>query len=169
MRVTCLLVCAAAVSLAQTGAGGIQGAVKSTARAPLRVHPANPRYFTDGTKGPDGSLKAVYLTGSHVWNNFQDVGTTNPPPAFDFDAYLDTLQKYRHNFIRLWRWELTEWKGWDAKQAPLRYGVHHPWKRSGTEKALDGLPKFDLAQWDERHFDRLRSRVQAAGKRGIYV
>ncbi|MGE3776134.1 MAG: hypothetical protein AB7F89_03030 [Pirellulaceae bacterium] len=36
---------------------------------PLRVHPDNPRYFTDG------SGKAVYLTGSHVWNTLQDQGT----------------------------------------------------------------------------------------------
>lgn len=28
---------------------------------PLRVHPTNPRYFTDG-RG-----KAIYLTGSHFW------------------------------------------------------------------------------------------------------
>ena len=36
------------------------------AKGPLRVHPDNPRYFTDGTRAPDGSLKAVYLTGSHT-------------------------------------------------------------------------------------------------------
>jgi hypothetical protein len=42
------------------------------ASGPLRVHPTNPRYFTDGTKLPDGSLKAVYLTGSHTWGNLCD-------------------------------------------------------------------------------------------------
>ena len=30
------------------------------ATGPLRVHPTNPRYFTDG------SGKAIYLTGSHT-------------------------------------------------------------------------------------------------------
>ena len=30
---------------------------------PLRVHPTNPRYFSDG------SGKAVYLTRSHTWTN----------------------------------------------------------------------------------------------------
>src|SRR5678815_18433 len=40
----------------------------SPAQGPLRVHPTNPRYFTDG------SGKAIYLTGSHTWNNFQDGG-----------------------------------------------------------------------------------------------
>ena len=33
------------------------------AKGPLRVHPTNPRYFTDETKRPDGSLNAVYLAG----------------------------------------------------------------------------------------------------------
>jgi hypothetical protein len=28
------------------------------AKGPLRIHPTNPRYFTDGTRNHDGSLKA---------------------------------------------------------------------------------------------------------------
>ena len=35
--------------------------------------------------------------------------------------------------------------------------------------ALDGKPKFDLTQFDPAYFDRLRTRVQAARQRGIYV
>jgi len=35
--------------------------------------------------------------------------------------------------------------------------------------ALDGDPKFDLTRFDQRYFDRLRARVAAAGKKGIYV
>ena len=34
-----------------------------TATGPLRVNPANRRYFTDG------SGKAIYLAGSHTWAN----------------------------------------------------------------------------------------------------
>ena len=70
---------------------------------PLRVHPDNRRYFTDG-RG-----KAIYLTGAHTWNNLQDLGTNDPPQAFDFPAYLDFLEQHHLNFIRLWRWELTEY------------------------------------------------------------
>ena len=44
------------------------GLFAAEAKGPLRVHPENPRYFTDG------SGRAVYLTGSHVWNNWQDQG-----------------------------------------------------------------------------------------------
>ena len=64
------------------------------ATGPLRAHPSNPRYFTDG------SGKAIYLTGSHTWNNFTDRGTGDPPAPFDFDSYLDFLQEYGHNFVR---------------------------------------------------------------------
>ena len=63
---------------------------------PLTVHPKNPRYFTDG------SGKAIYLTGFHTWNNLQNNGVY---PEVDFDEYLDLLQKYNHNFIRMWAWE----------------------------------------------------------------
>jgi hypothetical protein len=45
---------------------------RAPAAGPLRVHPDNPRYFTDGMKNAGGGLRAVYLTGSHNWNNLQD-------------------------------------------------------------------------------------------------
>src|SRR2546428_4336327 len=63
---------------------------------PLRVHPTNPRYFTDG------SGKAVYLTGSHTWTNLQDQDLKNPPAVFNYDDYLAFLKRHNHNFIRLW-------------------------------------------------------------------
>lgn len=57
----------------------------SEATGPLRVNPANPRYFTDG------SGRAIYLTGSHTWSDFMDSGTTDPPTVFDYTAFLDFL------------------------------------------------------------------------------
>ena len=127
--------------------------------SPLRVCPENHRYFADA----DG--RAVYLTGSHVWHSLQDLGRTDPPPAFDYDAYLDLMASRNHNFMRMWRWELARYTydGEDTFAAP------HPWVRSGPGNALDGRPKFDLARHDEAYFQRLRSRVETAGRRGIYV
>jgi hypothetical protein len=75
----------------------------SLAKGPLRVLPANPRYFTE-----DGH-RAICLTGSHTWDNLQDLGEADPPARFDFNAYLDFLVNHEHNFIRLWRWELLRW------------------------------------------------------------
>lgn len=150
-------------SSALAAAALLHGSIAAEASGPLRVHPANPRYFTDG------SGKAIYLTGSHPWNTIQDMGITQPPPALDFDAFLEFLATHGHNFVRLWRFELTEWIHWNEKRPPFRYTTQHPWKRTGPGAALDGLPKFDFAQWDDVHFERLRSRVKAAGERGIYV
>jgi len=136
------------------------------ASGPLRVHPNNRRYFTDGTG------RAIYLTGAHTWNSLVDMGPADPPPTFDFSAYLDFLDQYGHNFIRLWTWEHVTWDSrangrWGKKTphtvAPLR------WARTGPGNALDGKRKFDLNTFDTKYFERLRSRVIAAGQRGIYV
>ena len=64
---------------------------QSPASGPLWLHPGNPRYFADGNG------KAVYLTGSHTWNNLPDIGTNRPPAAFDFDACLRLLTAHHHN------------------------------------------------------------------------
>jgi hypothetical protein len=135
------------------------------AAGPLRVCDTNPRYFTDG------SGKAVYLVGSHMWNNLQDMSPDDPPEAFDWDAYMEFMQRYNHNFMRLWRWEPVIW---DTSANNLnRDEVHtvapHPWARTGPGNASDGKPKFDLTRFDESHFERMRERVISAGERGIYV
>lgn len=132
------------------------------ASGPLRLHPANPRYFTDGMKGPDGSLKAIYLNGSHHWNNLLDSAKRGKPltEKFDYDRYLGFLAKFSHNYIRMWAWEVGEN---DVYYEPA------PWVRTGPGNALDGKPKFDLTQFNPEYLQRLRSRVVAAQKRGIYV
>ena len=128
-------------------------------QGPLRVSPENPRYFADR----DG--KIVYLVGSHTWANFKDMGGTDPPPRFDFNAYLDFMEAHGHNFIRLWTWELTRYS-YDG--TPV-FADPFPWLRTGPGTALDGRLRFDLTRLDPAYFDRLRSRAQAACERGIYV
>ena len=131
-------------------------------RGPLRVHPTNRRYFTDD------SGKAIYLTGSHNDANFMDAGTTDPPPVFDFSAYLVWLQRHNHNFIRLWRWtEAPKFKFGPKDQ--FYYVEPHPWMRTGPGTAYDGKLKFDLSQFNQAYFDRLRNRAIEAGHHGIYV
>jgi hypothetical protein len=125
------------------------------AKGPLRIHPRNPRYFTDG------SGKAVYLTGSHTWDNLQDSGAIGKPVTrFDYNAYLDLLQSHQHNFMRMWAWE-----------GGVNQNYYEPlcYRRTGPGTALDGKPKFDLKRFNEAYFKRLRERVVAARRRGIYV
>jgi hypothetical protein len=129
---------------------------------PLVVLAANPRYFAD----PLGS--AVFLAGSHTWNDLVDMDSAYPPRVFDFDQYLDFLQENHHNFTRLWAWETTRPE--DGDRYPGRViAAPQAWLRSGPGLDVTGLPKFDLSKPDPRYFERLRTRVEAARRRGIYV
>lgn len=126
----------------------------------LRVDPQNPRYFTGGSG-------AVYFTGSHTWGNFKDRAKVDPPPAFDYAAFLDFLVAHRHNFIRLWTWEQPH-SADDDPAHPLFF-TPFPWPRTGPGTASDGKPRFDLDKLDAAYFRRLHDRVAAARDRGIYV
>jgi hypothetical protein len=127
---------------------------------PLRVHPLNGRYFTyDGQR-------AVYLTGSHTWGNMQDQLSPDPRVKFDYPGYLEWMVERGFNFMRGWVWEQAAWDNHTTEKLlvdPL------PYLRTGPGKALDGAPKFDLTQFNPEYFQRIRSRVVAAGERGIYV
>jgi hypothetical protein len=134
---------------------------------PLTVSSANPRYFT--AAAPE---EAVYLTASHVNNNFHDgmgEGRDCPqdPERFDFDAYLELLTERGHNFIRLWRWE--QFRG-QLGPANVHFCMTpQPWPRTGSGSARDGKPRFDLSIFDQAYFDRLRERARAAGNAGLYA
>lgn len=129
-------------------------------RAPLRVHKGNPRYLTDD------DVRVVYVTGSHTWSDLQDMGGSDPPQAFDHDAYLTFLKAHNHNFIRLWRWEVPRWR---YAQGKISFCEPHPWLRTGPGLARDGKRKFDLRRFNDAYFQRLIDRVQAANRQNLYV
>ncbi len=144
---------------------------EAVALRPLEVSKANPRYFTVAS-GDAADRVAVYLTGSHIWNNFHDgmgpgSDCAEAPELLDYDAYLGFLEDHGHNFIRLWRWE--QFKSQAAGGDFHLCMTPQPWPRIGPGEAKDGKPKFDLSRFDEAYFGRLRDRVVAAGDRGIYV
>ncbi|HAK94606.1 MAG TPA: hypothetical protein DCM87_06295 [Planctomycetes bacterium] len=133
-------------------------------RGPLRVHPSNPRYFTDD------SGRAILLGGAHTWNNLADMTGAAAAP-FDYDAYLAWMRSHGHNFARLWRWELLNWntEANREKDAQILSVGPHPWVRTGPGAAIDGKPRFDLARFDEAYFARLGARVEAAREHGVYL
>jgi hypothetical protein len=129
----------------------------------LRVLKANPRYFTDGTG------KAVYLTGSHVWWNLSGPDWSSScgdaESSFTWPGYLDRLVEHGHNFVRLWRIEHTRWEECGGEiRNPFQ-----PWVRTGPGLGADGELRFDLTRFDPAYFERLRQRVASADRRGIYV
>jgi hypothetical protein len=151
----------------QRPSGSLTG--PAAAAGPLVVSAANPRYFAVAGAGDQ---KAVYLTGSHIWNNFHDglgpgASCASAPEQNDYRGYLAFLKDHGHNFIRLWRWE-------HFKSQAAGGGFHlcmtpQPWPRTGPGTATDGKPRFDLSRFDPAYFARLRDRVIAAGNAGIYV
>ena len=149
-----------AASEGQSGTASVSVTASTGGGSPLHVSTRNRRYFETA----DGRM--VYLTGSHTWSNLQDNGTSDPPPAFNYPAYLDFLTAHGHNFFRLYAWEQLKWTDEIAADYWFSPGVY---LRTGPGSALDGKPKFDLTQFNQVYFDRVRSRVQDAGARGIYV
>ena len=143
-------------------------APSSTSRpitTPLRALSSNPNYFTDGTG------KAIYLTGSHTWNSLQDWGTDNSIQPLNFTAFVNTLAAHHHNFTLLWTTELPTFHALPTTaSSPPDFSVTpFPWQRTGPGNASDGKLKFDLAQFNQAFFDRLRARVQQLGTAGIYA
>lgn len=140
------------------GDGAGEGGSREGRLGPVRVHPENGRCFAD----PAG--RAVLLAGSHLGWELQD-DAWDRELTFDFERYLDLLARHRQNAIRLWCVEHT-------RSSDPRVGVAArpmPFARSGSQKALDGRPQFDLGRFDDEYFGRLGARVELARRRGIYV
>lgn len=141
----------------------VVNASEKPAAGPLKVCPENPRYFAN----PSG--KAVLLAGAHTWPTIIDMGPADPPPVFDFDKFLDGLCERGHSFTRLWTWEHATWNTKGNKEAMLHHCRPLPYLRTGPGLAKDGKPRFDLTKYEPEYFTRLRSRVEACGRRGIYA
>lgn len=57
-------------------------AFKKYFKGPLKVSQDNPRYFSDNSE------RAILLTGSHTWANFQEHYTEKQTATFDWEGYL---------------------------------------------------------------------------------
>ncbi len=130
--------------------------------SPLRVSSANPHFLTDA------SGRAVYLAGSHTWDDMQDLSVTpNAPAAFDFNAFVQFLVAHGQNMTILWRKDLPTFCNWGA--GGTWHASQFPWSRTGPAIASDGLPAFDLSQFDQSFFDRLRARVVQLEQNNVYA
>jgi hypothetical protein len=111
--------------------------------SPVGAH-ENWYYFSDE------SGKPLVFTGSHTWGRRREnkMWVSDGWDLNKFNKYLDFLQHWNHNYIRLWMWE--------------QEGTVNIW-----EKGSDG--KFDLTKLNPGFFERTRSFAEAAKERGIYV
>ena len=125
----------------------------------------NPDYFQDAGGNP------LILCGSQTWNTLQDWGTGGSAQPLDFDAFVNFLKAHGHNFTLLWRTELPKFSNLPVTATnPPDFTVSpHPWRRTGPGLATDGGLKFDLTRFDSDYFERLRARVAALNRGGIYA
>jgi hypothetical protein len=126
----------------------------------LKLDPKNPHYFS--YKG-----KTTVLVGSG--EHYGSVINT----AFDYHTYLQTNQREGINMTRLFTGAYIEKPGdFGIKKNTLAPDEDHlllPWKRSNVPGFNLGGNKFDLTQWDDAYFKRLKGFVAEAEKAGIIV
>ncbi|NTV30870.1 hypothetical protein HGA91_02730 [candidate division WWE3 bacterium] len=147
---------------------------------PLRKNTANPRYFTNN------SGKSIYLTGTHTWTILQESRTVNA--AFSNvsnDVYFKALTDNKHNFIRLWNAD-NFIVDWGTSSAPFEECmVPHPFALTSPITATDNSDycnklyanfsqsnppiKFDLSKLDSTFVSKLRSVIETARSKNIYV
>jgi hypothetical protein len=94
-------------------------------------------------------------------------------PDFDYQHYLNTMQNEGMNYTRIFAGSYFESEGSFGIErntlAPASGKALLPWRRSIEPGAKCGGNKFDLNQWNDTYFSRLRSFVSEASKRGIIV
>jgi hypothetical protein len=121
----------------------VSGATHATITTQLAPYPPNPRYFMSNNQ-------PVVL-----------IGAGQPLPddwTVDFHAELDDAAANNVNYCRLWNFAV--WDGQDE---------YYPWLRVGPGIAMDGLPVFDLTQWDPNYWARLQECIAYAQSKDIYV
>jgi hypothetical protein len=130
--------------------------------SPLRVSATNPHFLVDA------SGRAVYLSGSHTWDDLQDLSQSPGTAAlFDFNSYVNFLVAHGQDATILWRKDLPTFCNWGA--GGTWTASPFPWPRTGPGMASDGQPAFDLSQFNQTYFDRLRARVVQLEQNGIYA
>lgn len=119
----------------------------------LRLHPANLRYYEYKGK------PTVLVTSAEHYGAVLNLD-------FDYIKYLDTLAKDRLNLTRIFTGAYRESPGDFSIErntlAPAEGRYATPWREVSPGK-------WDLSQWNDAYFTRLKSFVAEAAKRGIVV
>jgi hypothetical protein len=148
------------------GSGTVSGTssitVLPSSAGPLVQSQVNSHVLIVSTTG-----QPVYLNGSHTWNDGDDTSTSAVPSAFPFSKFVAMLKANKHNVTILWHKDLPRECNW---QNSSNYNLApQPWPRTGPGNASDGLLKFDVSQFNQAYFDRLRSLALTLYQNNIYA
>lgn len=127
---------------------------------PLSLNPKNPHYFLFRGK------PAILIGSTEHYGGVMNMD-------FDYIAYLNEVAASGLNLTRTFSGAYLEpggafgIKNNTLAPAPEKYIC--PWLRSKDPGYMNGGNKFDLSEWDEAYFSRLKDFVAEAGKRNIVV
>ncbi|HZW66095.1 MAG TPA: cellulase family glycosylhydrolase [Hanamia sp.] len=131
-----------------------------TQAKPVSLDPENPHYFLYKNKPT-----VLITSGEH----YGAVLNTD----FDYTIYLDELQSKGLNLTRTFSGSYVEppnaFNISKNTLAPKPGKFLCPWKRSTVPGYEGGGNKFDLSQWDQAYFKRLKDFVATARSRGVIV
>jgi hypothetical protein len=127
---------------------------------PISLHPSNPHYFQYQNK------PLILITSAEHYGAVVNLD-------FDFIKYLDELKSKNLNLTRVFTGAYIEPLGaFNIEKnvlAPAANRYIGPWIRSAQPGFKGGGNKFDLAQWDDAYFTRLKEFMREAEKRNIIV
>ncbi|MBK7709817.1 MAG: hypothetical protein IPJ37_01735 [Bacteroidales bacterium] len=127
---------------------------------PLSLNPQNPHYFL--FRGEP----AILIGSTEHYGAVMNLD-------FDYIAYLNEISGSGLNVTRTFSGAYVEPVGaFGIKKntlAPAAERYICPWSRSKEPGYANGGNKFDLSEWDETYFKRLKDFVAEAGKRDIIV
>ncbi len=129
-------------------------------RVPLSLNPENPHYFLFRGK------PAILIGSTEHYGAVMNLD-------FNYITYLNEIAGSGLNVTRTFSGVYVEpqdafgIKKNTLAPAPGRYIC--PWSRSTRPGYANGGNKFDLSEWDEAYFKRLKDFVSEAGKRNIVV
>jgi|WetSurMetagenome_2_1015567.scaffolds.fasta_scaffold04197_4 hypothetical protein len=128
--------------------------------APISLHPENPHYFLFRGK------PTVLIGSTEHYGAVMNLG-------FDYVKYLDALALSGLNVTRTFTGIYLEPQGAfgisNNTLAPGKERLICPWARSNQPGYPGGGNKFNLSEWDEAYFTRLKDFISEAGKRNIIV
>jgi len=126
----------------------------------LALHPENQHYFRWR-----GEPTILVTSGEHYG------GVLNSD--FDYVRYFDELSRHGLNHTRtfsgVYRENPAAFNITDNTLAPKAGAYLCPWARGEQPGYRAGGNRFDLTQWDENYFARLKEYLAQAAKRGIVV
>ncbi len=134
--------------------------VSDREQVPLSLNPQNPHYFLFRGK------PAILIGSTEHYGAVMNLD-------FDYHSYLDEIASSGLNITRTFSGAYVEPDSAFGirknTMAPARGRYICPWARSAEPGYSNGGNKFDLSEWDEAYFARLKDFISEAGKRNIVV